>query len=110
MGAWATGFNMSLGMNRHGRVSRSGRHPEDPIVARSLGPSHRHLISGYPPFIKHCSTRRPPGLSVGSYRMCACRRGRMAEELRDRLLERFEVVYSGYGATDLEIGWPASPR
>jgi phenylacetate-CoA ligase len=28
----------------------------------------------------------------------------MAEELRDRLLERFEVVYSGYGATDLEIG------
>jgi hypothetical protein len=34
----------------------------------------------------------------------------MAEELRDRLLERFEVVYSGYGATDLEIGWPASPR
>ena len=27
-----------------------------------------------------------------------------SEELRDRLLERFEVVYSGYGATDLEIG------
>ena len=28
----------------------------------------------------------------------------MTEELRDRLLERFESVYSGYGATDLEIG------
>ena len=36
--------------------------------------------------------------------MCALVGGEgMAEELRDRLLERFEVVYSGYGATDLEI-------
>ena len=28
----------------------------------------------------------------------------MTEELRDVLLERFTSVYSGYGATDIEIG------
>ena len=28
----------------------------------------------------------------------------MTEELRDHLLQRFESVYSGYGATDIEIG------
>ena len=28
----------------------------------------------------------------------------MTEELRDVLLARFESVYSGYGATDIEIG------
>jgi len=36
------------------------------------------------------------------------------EELRDHLLQRFESVYSGYGATDIEIGMagesPASGR
>ena len=54
MGAWATGFNMSLGMNRHGLVKSIG--PDIPKILSSLaalGPSHRYLISGYPPFIKH---------------------------------------------------------
>ena len=31
----------------------------------------------------------------------------MAEGLRDYLLERFTSVYSGYGATDLEVGMAA---
>jgi phenylacetate-CoA ligase len=107
MGAWATGFNMSLGMNRHGLVKSIG--PDIPKILSSLtviGPSHRYLISGYPPFLKHLldeGDRR--GFPWALYRMAALVGGEgMAEELRDRLLERFEVVYSGYGATDLEIG------
>ncbi len=107
MGAWATGFNMSLGMNRHGLVKSIG--PDIPKILSSLtvlGPSRRYLISGYPPFIKHLLDEGDrQGFPWASYRMCALVGGEgMAEELRDRLLERFEVVYSGYGATDLEIG------
>jgi phenylacetate-CoA ligase len=107
MGAWATGFNMSLGMTRHGLVKSIG--PDIPKILSSLkvlGPGVRYLISGYPPFVKHLLDEGDrQGFPWSSYRMCALVGGEgMAEELRDRLLERFEVVYSGYGATDLEIG------
>ncbi len=107
MGAWATGFNMSLGMVRHGLVKSIG--PDIPKILSSLrvlGPDFRYLICGYPPFFKHLLDEgEREGFPWASYRMCALVGGEgMAEELRDRLLERFEVVYSGYGATDLEIG------
>jgi phenylacetate-CoA ligase len=107
MGAWATGFNMSLGMTRHGLVKSIG--PDIPKILSSLtvlGPGMRYLISGYPPFLKHLLDEGDrQGFPWASYRMSALVGGEgMAEELRDRLLDRFEVVYSGYGATDLEIG------
>ena len=54
MGAWAAGFNMSLGMMRHGIVKSVG--PDlDKILSTLdyLGPGYRFLISGYPPFLKH---------------------------------------------------------
>ena len=54
MGAWAAGFNMSLGMMRHGIVKSVG--PDiDKILSTLgyLGPGYRFLISGYPPFMKH---------------------------------------------------------
>jgi phenylacetate-CoA ligase len=107
MGAWATGFNMSLGLTRHGLVKSIG--PDIGKILSTLqflGPGFRYLICGYPPFIKHLldeGERR--GFEWDKYALCALVGGEgMAEELRDRLLERFEVVYSGYGATDLEIG------
>ena len=107
MGAWATGFNVSAGMTRHGLVKSIG--PDIPKILSSLtvlGPRMRYLISGYPPFIKHLLDEGDrAGFPWSSYRLCAMVGGEgMAEELRDRLLERFDVVYSGYGATDLEIG------
>ena len=107
MGAWATGFNMSLGMTRHGLVKSIG--PDLGKILSSLqilGPRVRYLICGYPPFLKHLLDEGDrAGFPWASYRLCALVGGEgMAEELRDRLLERFEVVYSGYGATDLEIG------
>ena len=107
MGAWATGFNMSLGLTRHGLVKSIG--PDIGKILSTLqflGPGFRYLICGYPPFIKHLLDEgERQGFEWDRYRLCALVGGEgMAEELRDRLLERFEVVYSGYGATDLEIG------
>jgi phenylacetate-CoA ligase len=64
------------------------------------------LISGYPPFLKHLldeGERR--GFPWSDYEVHALVGGEgMTEELRDILLQRFVSVYSGYGATDIEIG------
>ncbi len=107
MGAWAAGFNMSLGMMRHGIVKSIG--PDlDKILSTLayLGPTYRFLISGYPPFMKHLldeGDRR--GFPWADYELHALVGGEgMTEELRDVLLGRFASVYSGYGATDIEIG------
>ena len=107
MGAWATGFNMSLGIMRHGIVKSVG--PDiDKILSTLayLGPTYRYLIAGYPPFVKHLldeGARR--GFPWADYELHALVGGEgMTEELRDVLLERFTSVYSGYGATDIEIG------
>ena len=110
MGAWATGFNMSLGLNRHGLVKSIG--PDIGKILSTLqflGPRFHYLICGYPPFLKHLLDEGElAGFSWDGYRCSALVGGEgMAEELRDRLLERFELVYSGYGATDLEIGMAA---
>jgi len=110
MGAWATGFNMSLGLNRHGLVKSIG--PDIGKILSTLqflGPNFQYLICGYPPFLKHLLDEGElAGFPWGAYRCSALVGGEgMAEELRDRLLEHFEVVYSGYGATDLEIGMAA---
>ena len=107
MGAWAAGFNMSLGMLRHGIVKSTG--PDlDKILStlRYLGPGYRFLISGYPPFLKHLLDEGDRiGFPWADYRMHALVGGEgMTEELRDLLLTRFASVYSGYGATDIEIG------
>ena len=107
MGSWAAGFNMSLGMMRHGIVKSIG--PDiDKILSTLayLGPTYRFLVAGYPPFLKHLldeGERR--GFPWADYRLHALVGGEgMSEELRDLLLERFQSVYSGYGATDIEIG------
>lgn len=107
MGAWATGFNMSLGMMRHGIVKSIGPDVDKILSTLAfLGPGYRYLISGYPPFLKHLldeGERRE--FPWGDYRLQALVGGEgMSEELRDVLLLRFESVYSGYGATDIEIG------
>jgi phenylacetate-CoA ligase len=107
MGAWAAGFNMSLGMMRHGIVKSTG--PDlDKILStlRYLGPGYRYLISGYPPFLKHLLDEGDRvSFPWADYNLSALVGGEgMSEELRDHLLGRFEAVYSGYGATDIEIG------
>ncbi|HEX2754456.1 MAG TPA: hypothetical protein VHM48_03275, partial [Candidatus Limnocylindrales bacterium] len=107
MGAWAAGFNMSLGMLRHGIVKSVGPDVDKIFSTLALlGPTYRFLISGYPPFLKHLldeGERR--GFPWADYELHALVGGEgMTEGLRDVLLGRFVSVYSGYGATDIEIG------
>jgi phenylacetate-CoA ligase len=92
---------------RHGIVKPTG--PDiDKILSTLdfLGPSFAYLIVGYPPFLKHLldeGERR--GFPWADYRLRALVGGEgMTEELRDVLLQRFGSVFSGYGATDIEIG------
>jgi phenylacetate-coenzyme A ligase PaaK-like adenylate-forming protein len=110
MGAWAAGMNMSLGMTRHGIVKSVGPDIDKLLSTLTyLGPGYRFLISGYPPFLKHLldeGGRR--GFPWEDYEIHGLVGGEgMTEELRDVLLERFRSVYSGYGATDIEIGMAA---
>ncbi len=110
MGAWAAGFNMSLGMSRHGLVKSTG--PDlDKIFStlRYLGPRYRYLIVGYPPFLKHLlDVAERDGFDLDGFELHALVGGEgMTEGLRDYLLGRFASVYSGYGATDIEIGMAA---
>ncbi len=107
MGAWATGFNMSLALNRNGIVKSTG--PDTGKILstlRFLGTGYRYLILGYPPFVKHLldeGERESIGWDRFSMHAMVGGEG-MTEELRDHLLKRFVSVYSGYGATDIEIG------
>ena len=107
MGAWAAGMNMSMGMMRHGIVKSVGPDVDKILSTLAyLGPTYRFLISGYPPFLKHLideGERR--GFPWADYELHGLVGGEgMTEELRDVLLARFASVFSGYGATDIEIG------
>lgn len=107
MGAWATGFNMSLALSRNGIVKSTGPDIQKILsTLRFLGPGYRYLILGYPPFIKHLLDEgERDGIGWDQYNLHAMVGGEgMTEELRDHLLERFHSVFSGYGATDIEIG------
>lgn len=107
MGSWATGLNMGLSMQRNGIVKNIG--PDIDKILNTIeffGSSYTYLICGYPPFLKHlideAEVRKFP---LEKYKLYGLVGGEgMSEGLRDYLLRRFEKVYSGYGATDLEIG------
>ncbi|HEX9309209.1 MAG TPA: hypothetical protein VF887_00220 [Gemmatimonadaceae bacterium] len=54
MGAWATGLNMGLSLQKNGIVKNTG--PDIAKILHTLrffGPRYSYLICGYPPFLKH---------------------------------------------------------
>jgi phenylacetate-CoA ligase len=107
MGAWATGINMGVAMTHNGIVKCTG--PDiDKILhtMRFFGPGYRYLIAGYPPFLKHLiDAAEAANFPFEQFNLRALVGGEgMAEGLRDYLLRRFKAVFSGFGATDLEIG------
>ena len=107
MGAWATGINMGVALARNGIVKCTGPDVEKILhTLRFLGPRYRYLIAGYPPFLKHLiDAGEAQGFPFGEFELRALVGGEgMAEGLRDYLLRKFRCVYSGFGATDLEIG------
>jgi phenylacetate-CoA ligase len=107
MGAWATGLNVGAALERNGLVKNTG--PDIDKILHTLevfGTGYRYLVAGYPPFLKRVvDEARTREFAFESYRVDALAGGEgMSEELRDYLLRQYGRVYSGYGATDLEIG------
>lgn len=107
MGAWATGLNMGIALQANGTVKNTG--PDIPKILSTLsifGPHYRYLIVGYPPFLKQLMDEAvAQQFPWQDYKMDALVGGEgMSEGLRDYLYKGFDKVYSGYGATDLEIG------
>jgi len=107
MGAWATGFNMGIALEKNSVVKNTG--PDIDKILSTLeyfGPDRNYLILGYPPFLKHLIDEADKrGFALDRYRLRALVGGEgMSEGLRDYLATRFEQVCSGYGVTDLEIG------
>jgi phenylacetate-CoA ligase len=107
MGAWATGLNMGIALQGNGVVKNTG--PDIPKALGTLkffGSGMSYLVTGYPPFLKHLvDVAMRENLPLKDYRLYALVGGEgMSEGLRDYLLGHFKAVYSGYGATDLEIG------
>jgi len=107
MGAWATGFNMALAAQFLGVVKSTG--PDVDKILRTiefLGDRYPYILNGYPPFLKYLfdeGHRR--GFPWKRYHVQALVGGEgMTEGLRDYLLQYAGSVYSGYGASDLEIG------
>ena len=110
MGAWATGMTTALALEQNGLVKATGPAIEKILgTMRQLGPGYRYLIVGYPPFIKLLLDEgERDGFPWESYRMHALLGSEgNSEALRDYLGRRFETVFSGYGATDVEIGLAA---
>ena len=110
MGAWATGLTTAIALERNGLVKATGPDVGKIIGAmRELGPGYRYLIVGYPPFLKLLLDQGDDvGFEWDRYEMHALMGGEgNSEGLRDYLLRRFRSAYSGYGATDVEIGLAA---
>jgi phenylacetate-CoA ligase len=110
MGAWATGLTTAAALERNGLVKATGPHVDKIIgTMRELGPRHRYLVVGYPPFLKLLLDEgEAAGFDWSQYEMHALLGGEgNSEGLRDYLLRHFRSVVSGYGATDVEIGLAA---
>lgn len=107
MGAWATGINVGIALQRNSMVKNTG--PDLNKIFGTLeffGPAHRYLVCGYPPFLKHLiDVALERGFPLERYSLMALLGGEgNSEGLRDYLSRYFTLVYSGYGATDIEIG------
>lgn len=107
MGAWATGMNMGEALGKNGIVKNTG--PDVDKILGTLGyfgTAYRYLVLGYPPFLKRLiDEARVRNFPLGDFSMAALVGGEgMSEGLRSYLEGNFTPVFSGYGATDLEIG------
>jgi phenylacetate-CoA ligase len=107
MGAWATGFNMALAAQSLGVVKSTG--PDIDKILRTLqffGNKYPYVLNGYPPFIKYLFDEgEKRGFAWKEYEIHVIVGGEgMSEGLRDYLLRHARTVFSGYGASDLEIG------
>jgi phenylacetate-CoA ligase len=73
---------------------------------RFFGNGYPYILNGYPPFMKYLIDEgQKRGFPWKDYTVHVLVGGEgMSEGLRDYLLRHARTVYSGYGASDLEIG------
>jgi phenylacetate-CoA ligase len=107
MGAWATGVNVGEALRMNGLVKSTG--PDVDKIFHTLsffGPRYRYVITAYPPFLKHLlDEAETRGFDWEAFRIHGIVAGEgMSEGLRAYLERRFRSVWSGYGASDLDIG------
>src|SRR5262249_17373340 len=107
MGAWATGQNIAQALEKHSTVKSTG--PDLDKVLHTLeffGPHFGYFIAGYPPFLKAVLDGiLKRDFPLAEYELHALVGGEaISEDLRRYLLRYFRTCYSGYGASDLEIG------
>jgi phenylacetate-CoA ligase len=113
MGAWATGTTTGTAMARIAVVKNTGPDLEKIVdTLHHFGPGYDYLVTAYPPFLKHLRDRLDAdGFPWPEYRISAmCGGEAMTEALRAYLQQRFALVRSGYGASDLTIGMGAETR
>ncbi|NOT12494.1 MAG: phenylacetate--CoA ligase family protein [Methylococcaceae bacterium] len=107
MGAWATGVHIAEAMELYSVVKSTGADLEKVIsTLETFGPYQGYFILGYPPFIKHLiDTLVARNFPIDQYELHALVGGEaMSEDLRRYVLRYFRTFYSGYGASDLEVG------
>jgi phenylacetate-CoA ligase len=107
MGAWATGVNMGESLGLYTVVKSTG--PDLEKVLHTLeffGPKVGYFICGYPPFLKLVlDSMLQRGFPVEQYELHGIVGGEgMTEGFRRYVLRHFKTCYSGYGASDLNLG------
>jgi phenylacetate-CoA ligase len=107
MGAWATGVNVGEALELCGVVKSTG--PDVDKILHTLeffGPRQGYLLCGYPPFMKRIlDAMRERAFPLADYEIHVLVGGEgMSEALRRYLLQGFRSCYSGYGASDLDLG------
>jgi phenylacetate-CoA ligase len=103
LGPWATGMNVSMSLVDRCVLKSIGPDAGKVIsTLRLLGPGHRYVITGYPPFLK--AVIDGADLDWQRYDVCAVVGGEgMSEPLRAALNRCFRKTISSFGASDLEI-------
>lgn len=103
LGPWATGMNVSMSLVDRCVMKSIGPDAKKVIATlKLLGPSHRYVITGYPPFLK--GLVESADLDWSKYDICAVVGGEgMSEPLRAALNRCFRKTISSFGASDLEI-------
>jgi phenylacetate-CoA ligase len=103
LGPWATGMNVSMSLVDRCVLKSIGPDAKKVVATlQLLGPGHRYVIMGYPPFLK--GLVETADLDWSQYDVSAVVGGEgMSEPLRAALNRRFRKTISSFGASDLEI-------
>lgn len=103
LGPWATGMNVSMSLVDRCVLKSIGPDVKKIIASlKLLGPGHRYVITGYPPFLK--GLVESSEIDWKQYDICAVVGGEgLSEALRAALNQRFRKTISSFGASDLEI-------